>query len=110
MSGFDTNSLLRVLLQTGGTAAGGILGGPAGAGLGSTVGRGAGQALFADDQKHGQAILPSGGPSPNSSAFNLLQGIQQQMQSEEQRRQQALMQLLQQALQPQAVQMESRVG
>ena len=113
MSGFDSNQLLRMLMQTGGAVGGGLIGGPPGAAAGGAIGGAAGGALFADDQKHGMAQSPQQGAS-GGPALQILQQLQGQMQAEEQQRQQAIMALLQQYSMPQqtimpgAVQMESR--
>ena len=115
MSGFDPKMLGQLALQYGGTAAGEAVGGPLGAGVGGALGGGAGRALFADDQKHGMAVQPAGGPQAGGPALQILQQLHSQMQQQEQQRQQAIMALLQQYAMPQqqmgmmqGTQMESR--
>lgn len=109
MSGFDKNQMMRTLMTIGGTTAGSAVGQPQ---LGAMAGSGFGQAIFADDQKHGMAI-PAGGPGGRqqnaaSPALQILSNLQAQMQQEEQQRQQAIQQLLMTTLagfmQPQAPQ------
>lgn len=100
MSGFDTNTLLRGLIQGAGTGLG-ALAGPTGAAIGSQVGGSVGQAAFGP--KAEQAAMPPqphpGGPGGNVDprsgvALQNIQALRQRLIQEQQERQQAVLQLM----------------